>query len=196
MERQGRTGRAWRLAVLVPVLVVATVAGALVSPAEATKRPFCRQPWGIHPKQLGNNDPGSQRAVLTGAGASRTVCYDRLVFNLSGPATGYRVEYVPVVTQDGSGDPIPLRGGAFLQIVLSAPAHNDAGRPTYLPADRSNAVDVRTFTTFRQVAFGGSFEGLTTFGLGVRAKLPFRVVVLPGPGSGSRIAVDVSHRWI
>ena len=39
----------------------------------------------------------------------------------------------------------------------------------------------------------GSFEGQTTIGLGVRARLPFRVFVLAGPGSGSRLVVDVAH---
>ena len=51
------------------------------------------------------------------------------------------------------------------------------------------------FRTFRQVSWAGSFEGLTSVGLGVRARLPFRVFVLSGPGSGSRIVVDVAHTW-
>ena len=51
------------------------------------------------------------------------------------------------------------------------------------------------WTTFRQVAYAGSFEGQTSFGLGVRARLPFRVFTLAGPGAGSRIVVDVAHRW-
>lgn len=188
--------RSWRLVIVPAVLVVVTLAGLLVAPADAAKRAFCRQPWGSLPKQLGNNDPGFPPTLLTNVRAERTACFDRLIFDLGGPAIGYRVEYVPVVTQDGSGDPIPLRGGAFLQIVLSAAAHDAAGRPTYSPADRSNIVNVGSFATFRQAAFGGTFEGLTTLGLGVRARLPFRVLVLPGPGTRSRIVLDVSHRWI
>ena len=35
----------------------------------------------------------------------------------------------------------------------------------------------------------------TTVGLGTHARLPFRVTVLQGPGSGSRLVVDVAHRW-
>lgn len=46
-----------------------------------------------------------------------------------------------------------------------------------------------------EVVFGGSFEGCTTFAVGVRARLPFRVVPLAGPGAPSRIVVDVAHRW-
>jgi hypothetical protein len=45
------------------------------------------------------------------------------------------------------------------------------------------------------VAFVSDFEGQTTFGLGVRARLPFRVLRLAGPGSGQRLVIDVAHRW-
>jgi hypothetical protein len=54
---------------------------------------------------------------------------------------------------------------------------------------------VAGFSTFRQVAYGGSYEGYTTIGLGVRARLPFRVFVLSGPGTGARLVIDVAHRW-
>ena len=59
--------------------------------------------------------------------------FDRLVFELSGPSQGYRVEYVSQVTQDGSGEPVPLRGGAFLQVVLASPAYDENGQSTYRP---------------------------------------------------------------
>jgi len=35
----------------------------------------------------------------------------------------------------------------------------------------------------------------TTIGLGARARLPFRVFTLSGPGQGSRLVIDVAHRW-
>jgi hypothetical protein len=54
---------------------------------------------------------------------------------------------------------------------------------------------VSGYHTFRQVAWAGSFEGYTTLGLGVRARLPFKVHTLDGPGSGSRLVVDVAHYW-
>ena len=197
MERQKAVGsRSWLRLLLVPLVAALTVVGVLASPADAAKRAFCRQPWGSLPEQLGNNDPGYPPTLLTNVRAGRNACYDRLVFDLGGPAIGYRVEYVPQVTEEGSGNPVTLRGGAFLSIVLSAPAHDQAGRPTYRPADRANVVDVRSFTTFRQVAFTGDFEGLTSFALGVRARLPFRVLVVPAAGGRSHVVVDVSHRWI
>ena len=48
---------------------------------------------------------------------------------------------------------------------------------------------------FRQVAWAGSFEGYSSLGLGVRARLPFRVFALDGPDAGSRLVVDVAHFW-
>jgi hypothetical protein len=56
-------------------------------------------------------------------------------------------------------------------------------------------VNVLRYDTLRDVVFGGSFEGYTTFAVGVRARLPFQVTVLPGPGTHSRIVLDVAHSW-
>jgi hypothetical protein len=59
-------------------------------------------------------------------------------------------------------------------------------------------VRVNGYTTFRQVAWAGSFEGQTTLGLGVRARLPYRVLTLAGApysDQGPRLVIDVAHRW-
>jgi hypothetical protein len=121
-------------------------------------------------------------------------CYDRLVFQVNGQAEGYNVRYGPVLTE-GEGRPVALRGGASLDIVLYAPTYDSNGVPTYHPADPANLVNVKGYRTFRQVAYGGSFEGYTTIGLGVRARLPFRVFAVSGPGQHSRIVLDVAHQW-
>lgn len=183
-------------AVLGAVATMLGVVGLVGAPAGATSHPYCGQAWGSGLKEFGNNAPGTASNFLTNARAGRHDCFDRLVFDLAGPVSSYRVEYVSQVTAEGSGQPVPLRGGAFLSIVLGAPAYDANGHPTYRPAHRSEAVDVTGYTTFRQVAFTGSFEGVSSFGLGVRARLPFRVLTFTGPGSGSRVIVDVSHRWV
>ena len=186
------------------VTAVVAVVGALLVPAgaapvsAAAAAPYCGIQWG----SLAKVDPDHTTAPITNLRAGRHDCFDRLVVDLAaaplGPgaaATGYRVEYVARVTDPGEGRPVPLAGGAFLSVTVNAPAHDAAGRPTYRPADRSRAVDVTGFATFRQVAFVGTFEGQTTIGLGVRARLPFRVFVLAGPGAGARLVIDVAHRW-
>jgi len=62
------------------------------------------------------------------------------------------------------------------------------------PPDPTEVVSVRGWRTFRQVSFGAFGYG-ATFGLGVRARMPYRVFTLPGPGDGSRLVIDVTHRW-
>jgi hypothetical protein len=97
------------------------------------------------------------------------------------------------VISDPKGDPAALRGGAFLQVTLQSPAG-----PAYRPANRSELVAVTGYRTFRQVALTGDFEGVSSIGLGVRARLPFRVFTLsgiPGNASGTRVVIDVAHRW-
>ena len=184
--------RSWRLAIGAPIILLLAVAGLFATRADATQG-YCGQTWGSLPKQLGNSAPGS--TTLTGARAGRHACFDRLTFDLSGPAASYRVEYVSQFTSDGSGNPVALRGGAFLAIVLGASAHDASYQPTYSPPNRSEAVNVAGYTAFRQVYFDGTYEGLTTFGLGVRARLPFRVFQLDGPGGGTRLVIDVAHQW-
>ena len=127
---------------------------------------------------------------MTGIRAGRHECYDRLVFDIAGPATTLRAGYVSAVYADGSGDLVPLRGGAFLHIVVRA----DSQR-SYVPKNHTDVVNVAGWQTFRQVAFAGNFEGYYSIGLGVRARLPFRAFTLAGPGGGSRVIVDVAHRW-
>ena len=134
---------------------------------------------------------------LTGVRTGRHACFDRLVVDVAAPARGaYDVRYVPAVRADGSGTRVPLRGAADLQVVVSAPAYDpDTGRLVYRPAHRRELAPTTGMRSLRQVAWAGSFEGQTTLGVGVRARLPFRVTVLPGPGRGSRVVVDVAHGW-
>ena len=127
--------------------------------------------------------------------SGRHACFDRLVVDLAGREPGFTVRYVGQVTEDGSGRVIRLRGGARLQVTVYAPAYDTAGHSTYLPANGRELTDVTGYRTFRQVAWAGTFEGYTTLGLGVRARLPFRVLQLPGPGTGSRVVIDVAHTW-
>jgi hypothetical protein len=131
-------------------------------------------------------------AEITDVRAGRHACFDRLVVDVAGNVAGaYDVRYVPAVVADGSGDIVPLRGGAFLNVLVRAPV---IATDSFFVSP-GNLVDTSGYRAFRQVGWGGSFEGQTTIGLGVRARLPFRVAVLPGPETGSRLVVDVAHRW-
>jgi hypothetical protein len=162
---------------------------AAPAPASATS---CAVTWGSLPKSVGTLSTGPLTGVRTGQHA----CYDRLVVDHGpGAAPGYTVSYVSHITADGSGDIIPTRGGAALQVVVNAPAYDDAGRATFAPGNPAEVAAVGGYRTFRQLVWGFSFEGYSTVGLGVRARLPFRVFTLPSTGGGSRLVVDVAHTW-
>lgn len=67
--------------------------------------------------------------------------------------------------------------------------------PTYDHTVGDHVANVAGYRTLRDVVYGGSLEGHTEFGVGVRARLPFRVFTLAGPDGGSRIVIDVAHKW-
>jgi hypothetical protein len=169
---------------------VAPAAGAV----SAATAPYCGIAWGSLAKSSSPLTGQQLRAVRAG----RHECYDRLVVDIGGRGggrVGYTVSYVAAVHAEGSGAVVAVRGGARLQISVHAPAHDPNGVPTYRPANPRELVNLSGFQSFRQAAWGGTFEGYTTIGLGVRARLPFRVFVLAGPGTGQRLVIDVAHRW-
>ena len=169
------------------VLLAATgVTGAQAATA-------CHTGWGSTVRTGSAHASGPVTAVRAG----RHACFDRVVVQVATSAqAAYDVRYVPAVRADGSGTLVPLRGAADLQLVVRAPSYDpDTGRLVLRPADRRELAPTTGFRTLRQVAWAGSFEGQTTLGVGVRARLPFRVSVLPGPGRGSRVVVDVAHTW-
>jgi hypothetical protein len=177
---------------LTVVLALAAVALPVVAATSPTPVPVaatsCATPWGSTSESVMSLGAARLTAVRTG----RHDCFDRVVVDLAGTPAGYRVEYVDQVFQDGSGAVLAVPGGARLLVNVHHPAHDDAGNPTIVPPPTAGrpVADVRGYRTLRSVVYGSSFEGATTFGVGVRARLPFRVLVV-----GSRVVVDVAHRW-
>jgi hypothetical protein len=185
--------RKLRTAAVTLAVAAATATGVAVT-APAAAAASCAVTWGSLPK---SSAPMTARQIRH-ARAGQHACFDRFVVDLNGygpGATGYDVRYVDQVTQDGSGQIVPLRGGAKLQIVIKAPAYDPSGELVWDFDNPNEAADVTGFSTFRQVAYAGSFEGQTTIGLGVRARLPIRVFRLNGPQTGQRIVIDVAHSW-
>ncbi len=135
---------------------------------------------------------------VTDIRAGRHACFDRMVVDLgrSGARTvGYKATYVSSVKAPGSGQKVPVRGGADIRLVINAPVHDRAGHLTYHPNNPRQLVKVKGYNTFRQVALAGSFEGRTTIALGVRARLPMRIFVLHDADGAQRLVVDVRHHW-
>lgn len=186
-----------RLSLLLPAVVLLTglvsvtpaMADAGGGPAVQAALSGCPvEAWGSLPKSAPGMSPGhiDRARIATGP------CADRIVFDITGPTPGFNVRYVSQITADGSGAVIPVAGGARLLIVIRTNAHDiNTGRPTLdrLPFPTR-------FRTFRALVLAGDFEGITSVGVGVRARLPFRAFTLPGPGKNhNRVVVDVSHTW-
>lgn len=165
------------------------LAGGLSMGVVSPPAPYCGITWGSLAKSSAVESTAQITAVRTG----RHDCFDRMVVDLKYKIKGYDVRYANVYTE-GEGSRVPLTG-TDLRIIVKARAYTDSGRATYAPADWDHVADVDGYSTFRQVAYAGSFEGQSTFGLGVRARLPMRAFILDGPGSGSRLVIDVAHRW-
>jgi hypothetical protein len=175
-------------ALIVVLSFMFVVAGVFATTPQASAAPYCGITWGSLPKHGG----GMSTVPLTNIRTGQHECYDRMVFDFSGSASGYRVEYVTNVYADGSGQLISLNGGAKLQIIALASAYDTNGSSTYpgIVGKHLPGINLSGYQTFRDAKFAGSFEGQTTVGLGVRARLPFRIFTL-----NNRLVVDVAHRW-
>jgi hypothetical protein len=130
---------------------------------------------------------GIEPAIVTAVRYAARETYDRLVIDLKGDIPGYNVKWVDEFVQDGSGKPIDVRGGAYLQLTLfPANAHDDNGRPTWeggpiYPADLGNLTDVvRT----------GDFEGRVGIGLVLARQAAFQLREMVAP---NRLVLDVAH---
>jgi LPXTG-motif cell wall-anchored protein len=171
---------------IVRLLVCAAAALAItvvVDPARGlanTRSEFSTQPQVVEHPPVGS-------PKLVGLRAGRHATYDRVVFQLDGPIPSYySVGYVPVVRLDGSGEPLRLRGAAFLEVVIRAPTHDEHYRPVLTPTRLRP-----DFPALREVNAPGSFEGQTTAGIGLARRVGFRVLELTNP---TRIVIDLAHQ--
>ncbi|MEU5365174.1 hypothetical protein ABZ354_17150 [Streptomyces sp. NPDC005925] len=191
----GRTRKALTTAALMSAALAFTAVPAGAAPAGATQggvthSTACTTGWGSLDKSGAAPTSEPLKNIRTG----RHDCFDRMVIDVpgAGSGVGHRVRYVGRLQQDGAGQQIAVGGGAVLEVRVAAAAHDENGQPTY-PGRVGRAlpgIDLAGYRTFRDTRFAGSFEGETQIGLGVRARLPFRVLALT-----DRIVVDVAHSW-
>ncbi|MGA5097700.1 AMIN-like domain-containing (lipo)protein [Streptomyces lavendulocolor] len=187
-----------RTTALATLLLTGAGLGLLTVPAQAatTAAPraaaVCPTGWGSAQKTAAAAATASLRDIRTG----RHECFDRMVFHVPGVGSGrigYDVRYVSRLYQDGSGRHVPVAGGAVLEVRVTAPSYDpETGGATYRGrvAQPLPGVNLTGYRTFKDTRFAGSFEGDTQVGIGVRARLPYRVLQLP-----DRLVVDVAHTW-
>ena len=177
---------------LLPVLLGGAGTGPAVAGGATRAAPYCGITWGSLPRSGGVLDTQALLEVRTG----RHECYDRVVFEFNGAATGFNVAYRNVYTE-GAGDLMNpyVAGGAVLGVQLLHPSYDFVVGWVFPARVGGHVAEVIGYDTLRDVVFGGSYEGYSTFAVGVRANLPFRVFTLAGPGGHGRIVLDVAHRW-
>jgi hypothetical protein len=111
--------------------------------------------------------------------------FDRITFEFKGARPTANVRFVSQLTEDGSGKPVHLAGGAAIEVVFhGANAHDEQGNPTVSPRRFSPGLPM-----LKEVAQIGDFEAVVSYGLGVDHRTSFKVLQLSGP---SRVAVDIS----
>jgi hypothetical protein len=126
------------------------------------------------------------QAELSSAAAGCHSGYDRFVLRgRSGGKPGYDVRYVSRIVSDGSGDPISIQGSRFLRVIVRNARGHTNGGTNLLPSTITPGC-----SNLRQAKKAGDFEGVVTYGLGLRRKTGFRVFRLTGP---TRIVIDVAR---
>jgi hypothetical protein len=126
-----------------------------------------------------------EQAELFGIAVGCHPRFDRFVIRARFGTPGYVVRYKRRIVEDGSGRPVRLRGTKRIHVVIRrARAHTEAGARLLPP------VLTPLCPNLRQVKDAGDFEGVVSFGLGLRRKTGFRVFRLTGP---TRIVIDVAH---
>ncbi|SER99327.1 hypothetical protein SAMN04487983_102714 [Streptomyces sp. yr375] len=188
-----RSRTIWATAALLTATLGVAAVPADAAPVTATRAAAaCPTGWG----SLGKTYLASTATPLTNVRTGRHDCYDRFVIDVPGAGSGelgFSVGYVDELYQDGSGRPIPVGGGAILEVRVNAPSYDpETGTSTYpgRVAQPLPGVNLTGYRTFQDTRYAGSFEGVTQFGLGVRARLPFQVQRL-----ADHLVVDVAHTW-
>jgi hypothetical protein len=122
--------------------------------------------------------------VLVGIRAAHHPTFDRVVFDFRGGLPAVReAGYVPELIGDPSGLPVPVAGRAVLQVRFDqADAHDASGNAT--APDRIAFPLPNVVTAVRS----GDFEAVTTYGIGLAVRQPFRLSTLTSP---DRVVLDV-----
>lgn len=137
-------------------------------------------------------DPqATETALVRRVAVGRHEGFDRVVFEFTNGLPGYRVEYVqPPLTEDGSGNAVPLDGDAFV-VVRMEPASGfdlskNEGELVYKGPRRIQGSDAGT-SVVRELARTGDFEAVLSWAIGLSDRVPFRVTTAQSP---ARLIVD------
>ena len=158
--------------------IVAALASSLCFAAVALGLP----PFTTAPKTATGS--GGQ-AELFDAATGCHATFDRFVVRGRLATPGYDVRYVSKIVADGSGNTITLLGTKRIRVVIRPARGHTSGGTNLLPSTLTPKCSNQ-----RQVKKAGDFEGVVSYGLGLRRRTGFRVFRLTAP---TRVVIDVAH---
>jgi hypothetical protein len=143
---------------------------------------FGLPPFSTAPKtSSGSGGQAELFAIATGCHPT----FDRFVIRARLATPGYDVRYVNKVVADASGKTVSLLGTKRIHVIIRKARGHTSGGTNLLPS-----VLTPLCPNLRQVKGAGDFEGVVSFGIGLRRKTGFRVFRLTAP---TRIVIDVLH---
>lgn len=137
--------------------------------------------------------PTDPAAVLKAIRYANRGSYDRVVLDFNAPFGGYTVQYVDALTEDPTGDPVELAGGAVLAVSIQGATMNNAFQTSDTTPLETYAGPKRVspnLPNVKEVADAGDFEAVLSLGIGVDRQAGFKVMRLTGP---DRLVIDVAH---
>ena len=133
-------------------------------------------------------------ALLERVAVGRHEGYDRVVFQFTNTLPGYKVEYVqPPLKEDGSGNPVEIKGNAFL-VVRMEPASgfdlNTGEGVMIYKGPRRLEGSAAGASVVQELVRTGDFEAVLTWAIGLSDKVDFRVQTATSP---LRLIVDLRN---
>jgi hypothetical protein len=172
----------------IKLLVAGLATAGLCTAVAVAGGPATASSYGTSPVVVPHSPMPIPKVVNLRVGEHKS--FDRVVIDLRGKMTGYKVRFVKSLRYDGSGNPVPLKGKRFVAVVLyPASAHDEHGNGLY----QGPQLQQYGFSSLRGVAFTGDYEGYVSFGISLTHKAPFRVQELKDPNGPDRLVIDFKH---
>jgi hypothetical protein len=124
-------------------------------------------------------------AELSNVAAGCHPTFDRFVIRARFSVPGYDVRYVRRIVADPSGRPVSLLGAKRIRVAFNLAAGHDSHGTNLLASTLTPRCP-----NLLQVKKAGDFEGVVSFGFGLRRMTGFRVFRLTSP---TRVVIDVAH---
>lgn len=171
---------------LLPALAASLLSLALLSPIAPAQATPEAGDWTS--TQSNYDNPRAVRPLVVNLRHATHPAYDRVVIDVDGRLPGYRMDFVRVLRQDGSGNRVRLPGKYKLRVDLyPAAAHSDrTGKSVYEGPRRETDLG---YDALKGLALMGDFEGTVSFGFGTDKRV-YRAFRLTNP---NRIVIDFKH---